>query len=598
MTDPTPAGAQPLGDAARLLVEAAQIEARTLGHPFVGTEHLLLALLANASLAEAAAGLGVPGRDELRARLADGGPPRSVPGADETGLSPQARRLLEGAERQAAEQGRSTPDLRWVLERIVTAPRGSLVRLLKPRQAQVPEPPAEETAPSAGPGPAETASRPAKPERPPRPDRQDKPARPERPRKDRGTPRTDQPAKESREKAARAERPPRTERPVTGRGRNPDGQEPGSPRGPSRERVATPVVIRSRPAFSIPWRVLLLLLVPATIVLDSAVHADPVVVFVVACLGVIPLAGYMGEATEHLAARTGPAVGGLLNATFGNAAELIIAIVALRAGLVDLVKASITGSILGNLLLIMGLSFIAGGIGRPVLKFSRVSAGASAGMLTLAVVGLVFPALFHSLRPASGGLQELHLSETVAVVLAVTYGFSLLFSLRTHRSLFSGEPHPSAARVWQPAIAILVLAVATAGVAVQSEILVHAVEGVTANMGLSETFLGLIVIPLIGNAAEHATAVVVARKGQMDLALQIALGSSTQVALLVAPVLVGVGVLLGQPMDLVFTTFEVAALGLTTVITAIITLDGESHWFEGIQLLATYALVAAMAFVV
>ena len=588
MTAPTPAGAQPpLGDAARLLVEAAQIEAKSLGHPFVGTEHLLLALLATTSLEEAARELGVPGREELRTRLAETGPPRGVPGADEGGLSPQARRLLEGAERQAAEQGRTTPDLRWVLERIVTAPRGPLSRLLKPKPAK------------ASPDqPAEKAAGPEGQDEPPRRGRQEKQARPERARKDRAAGRSAAPAREAREKAPRAERPPRAERSTPAPERQPDRKEPRPAKGPPRQRTATPVVIRSRPAFRIPWRLLLLLLVPATIVLDTVVHADPLVIFVVACLGVIPLAGYMGEATEHLAARTGPAVGGLLNATFGNAAELIIAIVALRAGLVDLVKASITGSILGNLLLIMGLSFIAGGIGRPVLRFSRVSAGASAGMLALAVVGLVFPALFHSIHPDAGVLAELHLSEIVAVVLAATYGFSLLFSLRTHRSLFSGDPHPTAERLWKPVVAVLVLAAATAGVAVQSEILVHAVQGVTATMGLSETFLGLIVIPLIGNAAEHATAVVVARKGQMDLSLQIALGSSTQVALLVAPILVGAGVLLGQPMNLVFSTFEVAAVGLTTVITAIITLDGESHWFEGIQLLATFALVAAMAFFV
>jgi Ca2+:H+ antiporter len=219
-------------------------------------------------------------------------------------------------------------------------------------------------------------------------------------------------------------------------------------------------------------------------------------------------------------------------------------------------------------------------------------------MMTLAVVGLVFPALFHTIRPAAGFPRELMLSESVALVLAVTYGFSLLFSLKTHRNLFGGEPHPTVGEVWGPLKAVLVLGVATLGVVIQSEILVHAVEGVTATMGFSETFLGLIIVPIIGNAAEHGTAVLVARKGQMDLAMQIALGSSTQIALLVAPVLVLVGLILGQPMNLVFTTFEVAAVGLTVIITAIITLDGESNWFEGVQLLAMYALVGAMAFFV
>jgi Ca2+:H+ antiporter len=324
-------------------------------------------------------------------------------------------------------------------------------------------------------------------------------------------------------------------------------------------------------------------------------HAAPGLVFAVACLGVLPLAGWMGEATEHLAARTGPTVGGLLNATFGNAAELIIAVAALRQGLVDLVKASITGSILGNLLLILGLSFVAAGTRAPTFRFNRTAAGMSAGMLALAVIGLVFPALFHALHPDAGRVEELRLSEIVAVVLLVTYLASLLFSLKTHSRVFGGEPHPTSGKVWTVPAAVGVLLLATAATAVQAEILVHATEAVTAGSGLSQIFLGLIIIPLIGNAAEHATAVVVARKGQTDLALQIALGSSTQVALLIAPLLVFIGLFLGQGMNLVFTPFEVIALAMSTVVAAIITLDGESHWFEGVQLLAVYALVAAGA---
>jgi Ca2+:H+ antiporter len=303
----------------------------------------------------------------------------------------------------------------------------------------------------------------------------------------------------------------------------------------------------------------------------------------------------MGEATEHLAHRTGPAMGGFLNATFGNAAELIIAIAALRAGLVDLVKASITGSILGNLLLILGLALIAGSRGRPVIRFNRTAAGMSSGMLALAVVGLVFPAIFHSLHPTEV-TGELRMSEGVALVLGITYLFSLLFALRTHNDLFATQEHEFSGTAWGIRKAMVVLGLATAGVAVESELLVHSVEAVTATLGLSQMFLGLIVIPIIGNAAEHATAVVVARKGKMDLALNIALGSSTQVALLVAPILVLVGLLLGQNMNLVFRPFEVAAIGMATIVTAIITLDGESHWFEGVQLLAVYAIVAVAAF--
>jgi Ca2+:H+ antiporter len=368
-------------------------------------------------------------------------------------------------------------------------------------------------------------------------------------------------------------------------------------RGPA-EPVTTGLPPHLRPKRrGVPWRLLFFLAVPVSIVLGYVVHAPAVWVFFTACLGVLPLAGLMGEATEHLAHRTGPTIGGLLNATFGNAAELIIAIVALRAGLVELVKASITGSILGNLLLILGLALIAGGTNRAELRFNRTNAGMSAGMLALSVVALVFPALFHSVHPeAAARASELHMSEAVAVILILTYLFSLLFTLRTHRALFGGEPHPMAGPVWGAGKAVAILAAATVGVAIESELLVHAATEATETLGLSTMFLGLIVIPIIGNAAEHAAAVMLSRKGQIDLGLQIALGSSTQIALLVAPLLVFAGVLMGQDMNLVFQPFEVVALGLSTIVVAIITLDGESHWFEGVQLLAVYAMVAVGAF--
>ncbi|HEX9895861.1 MAG TPA: calcium/proton exchanger [Gemmatimonadales bacterium] len=550
MTDPTPPSSPGLGDAARLLAEAAQIEAQSLGHPFVGLEHVLLALLADSSLATLGKGRGLPAREELRRRLSTSPAPRPIAGTGEYGLSPQARRALEG----------SAPfDRTALLERIMANPRGPLARLLETGGQADRRAGGQPASGQAGAPPAD--------------------------RRPRG------PAGE-RDKG----RKPRETRPVTERLRESRNTAEGQRREQPR-KVARPSGGPTARPWWLSWRSLMLLFVPATIGLNL-MHANPLVVFIAACLGVIPLAGVMGEATEHLAARSGPAIGGLLNATFGNAAELIIAIAALRSGLIDLVKASITGSILGNLLLIMGLCFLAGGIGRPTLRFNRVSAGASAGMMALAVVGLVFPALFHSIRPEAGFPRELMLTESVALVLAVTYGFSLLFSLKTHRSLFGGEPHPTVGEIWSPIKATVVLGLATLGVVVQSEILVHATENVTATMGFSETFLGLIIVPIIGNAAEHGTAVLVARKGQMDLAMQIALGSSTQVALLVAPVLVLVGLLLGRPMDLVFTTFEVAALALTMVVSAIITLDGESNWFEGVQLLAMYALVAAMAFFV
>ncbi|HEV7364801.1 MAG TPA: calcium/proton exchanger [Gemmatimonadales bacterium] len=360
--------------------------------------------------------------------------------------------------------------------------------------------------------------------------------------------------------------------------------------------VAHPDLV-ARPTGGVPWRLLLFIAVPASMVLEWVVHASALPVFVVACLGVLPLASYMGEATEHLAHRTGPTIGGLLNATFGNAAELIISIVGLQAGLVQLVKASITGSILGNLLLILGLAMLAGGLKRNELRFNRTTAGMSAGMLALAVVALVLPALFHSLHPEQAArLSELRMSEAVAVILLITYGLSLLFTLRTHRCLFWSEGHAMEGPAWGAGKAILILGLATVGVAIESKLLVHAAIEATKTVGLTQTFLGLIIIPIIGNAAEHATAVLVARKGKMDLALQIALGSSTQVALLVAPILVFAGVVLGREMTLVFTPFEVIALGMATIVTAIITLDGESHWFEGVQLLAVYGMLAVGAF--
>ena len=339
----------------------------------------------------------------------------------------------------------------------------------------------------------------------------------------------------------------------------------------------------------------LLLALPVSWAL-ALLHGPPVAVFLVSGLSVIPLAAVMGEATEALARRAGPAVGGLLNATFGNAAELILAIVALRAGLLDLVKASLTGSILGNLLLILGLALVAGGTRRASLTFNRTAAGMSGAMLLLAVVGLVIPALFAVTHPGATEATTIHLSEGVALVLGATYVAGLVFSLITHRELFGVSEHGEArGRGVSPGRAGVLLGLATAGTAVQSEILVHATEQVVTHLGWTEFFLGLIVIPLIGNAAEHASAVVAARKGDTDLALTIALGSSTQVALFVAPLLVLAGVVLGQPMHLVFTAFEVVALGFAALIVTVIALDGESHWFEGAQLLAVYAILAIAA---
>jgi len=261
-----------------------------------------------------------------------------------------------------------------------------------------------------------------------------------------------------------------------------------------------------------------------------------------------------------------------------------------------LVKATIIGSILGNLLLILGLALMAAGMNKRLFAFNRTAASMAGAMLALAVAALVFPALFHATHPEAAAVVELHLSEAVALVLGVVYLLSLLFSLRTHRRLLGGDPHPTVHPVWGVPRALAVLTVSTIGIAIVSEILVAAIQPMTEAGGLSEAFLGLIVIPIIGNAAEHAAAVVVARKGKVDLALQIALGSSTQVALFVAPVLVGVGVIVGVEMNLVFTPFQVLALALATGVSALLTFDGESHWFEGVQLAALYVLMGIAAY--
>lgn len=545
------------------LLAAARREAERLGHPFIGTEHLLLGMLARGDegLLQALARAGIT-VDAARARLEQGRrgrrPPTRTADDGGPGLTTHARRALEAA---ADDPER--------LLATMEADAGSILnRLLRPREATASAPPrgagdrpAGEPEPDPAPADRSRPGREAR-SRPARPGAGEQPGRP---------------AKEAGRGRARPDRPPVK-----------DEEEEDEP--PFVPRLA----VQPRRPFRIPWRALLLLLVPLTFILNQA-GAAPAVLFIVACLGVLPVASYMGEATEHLSARTGATIGGLLNATFGNAAELIIAIMALRAGLVDLVKASITGSILGNLLLILGLSLLAGGMHRPVLRFNRTAAGMSAAMLALAVVGLVFPALLHQVHPRPEELNAFRMSEAAAIILGLTYFCSLLFSLKTHKRLFGGDPHPVSGTVWSTSRAVTVLAVATGAVVLQSEILVHAVEEVTTTLGWSELFLGLIVIPVIGNAAEHATAILVARKGQMDLALNIALGSSTQIALLVAPVLVGVGLVVGQRMDLVFQPLEVIGLGMATIVTAIITLDGESHWFEGVQLLAVYGLLAAAA---
>jgi Ca2+:H+ antiporter len=323
--------------------------------------------------------------------------------------------------------------------------------------------------------------------------------------------------------------------------------------------------------------------------------------FATAGLGIIPLAAIMGRATDALSTRLGSTVGGLLNAAFGNAAELILSLVALRRGLFSVVKASLTGSIIGNALLVLGLSLLVGGLRHRRQTFDRTSAGLQSTLLVLAAIGMTIPSLlFQTLGPKA----EVQLSEEVAGVLLFTYLLSLVFSLITHRDegdIIGGSHGSAELSSWRPAWAVVTLAVATALVAVLSEFLVGAVEtaqkqGLLDKLGMSEVFVGVVLLAIIGNAAEHSTAVQMAYHNKLDLALHIAVGSSLQIALVVTPVLVFASLALAeQPLDLHFTLLEVLAVGASVVVVALVAADGESHWMEGVLLLAVYAILA-MAF--
>ena len=357
---------------------------------------------------------------------------------------------------------------------------------------------------------------------------------------------------------------------------------------------------------------LLLLFVPVAALAD-ALHWPGALTFLCAALAIVPLAGLMGQATERIAERMGAGVGGLLNATFGNAAELIIALVALSRGYQDVVKASLTGSIIGNALLVLGLAIVAGGARRDRQTFDRTSAAAGSTLLALAAIGLVVPAMFHlaaesavhraTLTPAREVALERTLSVEISAVLFAAYLLSLLFSLRTHRHHFAGQPHAGAAATGAGGAAgggnrraMLTLVVATVLVAWMSELLVGAVEEASNALGLTQVFVGVIVVAVIGNAAEHSSAVMMAIRNRMDLSLHIAIGSSIQIALFVAPLLVFASYLLpGGAMDLRFSPFEVLAVGVAVAVVNLVAQDGESNWLEGTLLLAVY-LVLGIAF--
>jgi Ca2+:H+ antiporter len=341
----------------------------------------------------------------------------------------------------------------------------------------------------------------------------------------------------------------------------------------------------------------LLVFIPVAVVLHYS-HAAAIWTFIASGVAIIPLAGWMGKATESLAERLGAGIGGLLNATFGNAAEMIIAFQGLRAGLGEVVKASLTGSILGNILLVFGASALAGGLRYQHQRFNRTAAAMSATLMALSAIGLLVPALFHWVTLGTAGTAEKNISLEISIVLFVTYGLSLVFALRTHKDLYQGSHEKSAEGepMMRPRTAVIVLIVATALIAWMSELLVHAVEPASKSLGLTEIFVGVIAVAIIGNAAEHSTAIIMAMKNQMDLAYHIAVGSSMQIALFVAPVLVFLSYGIGKPMDLLFTTFEVITVGLAVAIVSLVANDGESNWMEGVLLLAVYVIFAIAFF--
>jgi Ca2+:H+ antiporter len=337
---------------------------------------------------------------------------------------------------------------------------------------------------------------------------------------------------------------------------------------------------------SLDW---LLVLVPVAIVLEVAGGPD-LAIFLTSAGAILPPAGVIGRSTEQLALHVGPRLGGLINATFGNVTELILAIFLILEGRVAIVKASLTGSILGNLLLVLGLSFFLGGLKHEEQEYNARSASVHATSLVLAVTGLLMPALF-----AHGGnhslIQREVVSGTVAAVLIALYLAALAFTLVTHEHLFH-TPEATEEASWTRGRAIGFLLGSTALVALMSEFLVGSLDTAIGSLGLSEAFVGLILIPIIGNAAEHSSAVMFALRDKVDVTLEIAIGSSTQIALFVAPALVFISLLVGHPMDFVFSTFEVAAVALSTFLVFMISIDGRSNWLEGAQLVGAYGIMA------
>lgn len=345
----------------------------------------------------------------------------------------------------------------------------------------------------------------------------------------------------------------------------------------------------------------LLIFIPISFI-AKFLNASGTIMFLLSCASIIPLAGLMGEGTEEISFYSGPKIGGFLNGTFGNATELIISIFALKEGLFDVVKSSIAGAVIGNILLVIGASMFAGGLKYKTQKFNRKVTEVTSSMLLFAVIGLCIPALFtHSVDPALLNTRYEGLSIFVAVIMFVIYLLSLYFSFSTHKHIYavnenknSNEEHKAK---WSLKKSIFILSIATVLIAIESEFLVNGIESITETLGWSEFFVGIILIPIIGNAAEHSTAVLMALKDQMDVGLEIAIGSSLQIILFVAPILIFIS-LFFTPMSIIFNEFELIALIASVLIANRVSQDGESNWLEGVQLLAVYCIIAAAFFIV
>lgn len=339
----------------------------------------------------------------------------------------------------------------------------------------------------------------------------------------------------------------------------------------------------------------MLVFIPISIV-AKFLNASGTVMFILACLSIIPLAGLIGEGTEEISFYSGPKMGGFLNGTFGNATELIISFFALKEGLFDVVKSSIAGAVIGNILLVVGASMLAGGLKYKTQKFNQKVSEVSSTMLLFAVIGLCIPAIFtHTVPSRLLNTRYEGLSLFVAVVMIIIYALSLFFSFNTHKHIYNEEESEGTAK-WSLKKAIAILVVSTVLIAIESEFLVNGIEPITESLGWSQFFVGIILIPVIGNAAEHTTAIVMARKDKMDVALEIAVGSSLQIILFVAPVLIFLS-LLFKPMSIVFNPFELIALIASVLIANRVSQDGESNWLEGIQLIAVYLIIGASFFI-